>query len=742
MAPTTPHAGQSEEAAVKVEGGVSAESLRDTQAGGAPEARGGALFAYQSGSRPLDGYTIKRGVGRGGFGEVYYATSDAGKEVALKLVRRNLEVELRGMTQCLNLKHPNLISLYDIRQDGHEAYWVVMEYVAGEGLEQILARHPNGLPQEEAVQCMRQVCAGVAYLHDRGIVHRDLKPGNIFLDEGTYKIGDYGLSKFISHSRRSGQTESIGTVHYMAPEIANGRYGKEIDTYALGVIFYEMLTGHVPYEGESIGEVLMKHLTAEPDLSLVPVHFRPIVARLLRKDPDHRYPNVPALLEDIDAALSGKPLSADNASAQAPIAAPRREAHVPMAAQAGPKRLRASSKECIFSGVCGGFANYLGTDPVWIRLGVVLVTVLASGIPILIYFVLAIIMPSDEEDAAEAASPAPSSGIHVDPAALREFSLDLVRAFVSILFAVGVGCLASGLAVMLLGWGNDAVYWIGPSAGLLTASLAIATLCRSGSAAFRALAVLFFAAALGMGVASFTLLLAMHKDVAAFLGVGTAVATAAIGLTCFFYRLPHLLWRLAASLFSGVGSGLLIAGLVLDLSYNSTEMAAFLATGTGFAMADLAAFALFFGPLSPAAQKRRALQAPRATQVWAGESSAGEATPDNVKKLPRALIVAAVIVGLIPAVLFVLYGLRFSDVRSYPPTTLSHCSAPGCPRAATVYFASPPYAGSKDYCDAHAHQAAWEAQQSHRQFSVVDVITGQQRAGFDQGIPATRTAKE
>ena len=113
---------------------------------------------------------------------------------------------------------------------------------------------------------MRGICAGVAYLHDHGIVHRDLKPGNIFLDEGTVKIGDYGLAKFISCSRRSGQTESVGTVHYMAPEIANGRYGREIDTYALGIILFEMLTGTVPFEGESVGEVLMKHLTAEPDL--------------------------------------------------------------------------------------------------------------------------------------------------------------------------------------------------------------------------------------------------------------------------------------------------------------------------------------------------------------------------------------------------------------------------------------------------------------------------------------------
>src|SRR5262245_62149121 len=105
-------------------------------------------FTYPSGSRPLEGYTIKRGVGRGGFGEVYFATSDAGKEVALKLIRRNLEVELRGVTQCLNLKHPNLIGLYDIRTDEMGDQWVIMEYVSGESLEEVIERNPNGMPLE------------------------------------------------------------------------------------------------------------------------------------------------------------------------------------------------------------------------------------------------------------------------------------------------------------------------------------------------------------------------------------------------------------------------------------------------------------------------------------------------------------------------------------------------------------------------------------------------------------------
>ncbi|MBA4106606.1 MAG: hypothetical protein C0485_12685 [Pirellula sp.] len=245
-------------------------------------------FTYPSGSRPLEGYTIKRGVGRGGFGEVYFAVSDAGKEVALKLIRRNLEVELRGVTHCLNLKHPNLVALYDIKSDEHEDRWVVMEYVSGESLEDAIDRYPEGMPVAEAMRWFEGICAAVAYLHDHGIVHRDLKPANIFADDGIVKIGDYGLSKFISCSRRSGQTESVGTVHYMAPEIANGRYGREIDAYALGIILYEMITGRVPFEGESVGEVLMKHLTAEPKLERLDEPFRTVVRGAMAKDPEQR----------------------------------------------------------------------------------------------------------------------------------------------------------------------------------------------------------------------------------------------------------------------------------------------------------------------------------------------------------------------------------------------------------------------------------------------------------------------
>ena len=261
-------------------------------------------FTYASGARPLEGFTIQRGVGAGGFGEVYFAVSDAGKEVALKRIQRNLDIELRGVTQCLNLKHPHLLSLFDIRCDDGEA-WVVMERVQGESLRDVLKRHPSGLDLPEATAWFEQMIGGVQHLHQQGIVHRDLKPANVFSDQGVVKIGDYGLSKIMSASRHSGHTESIGTFHYMAPEIGRGVYGKEVDIYALGIMLYEMLVGRVPFDGETGQEIIMKHLTELPDLSVLPDRFRGVVAKALNKDPEQRYPSAEAMLAAYQSAERG-----------------------------------------------------------------------------------------------------------------------------------------------------------------------------------------------------------------------------------------------------------------------------------------------------------------------------------------------------------------------------------------------------------------------------------------------------
>ncbi|MDX2199058.1 MAG: serine/threonine-protein kinase [Phycisphaerae bacterium] len=268
-------------------------------------------YTFKYGDRPIDGLTVQRAVGRGGFGEVYYALSDSGKQLAVKYLRDNPEVELRGISHVMNLKSPHLITIYDVKKDTHGDSWVLMEYVGGPSLRDILNAEPRGLGLAKAAFFLKGIGAGLAYLHERGIVHRDLKPGNIFYDDGYVKIGDYGLSKHISVSKHSGNTMSVGTVHYMAPEIGSGSYTRAIDIYALGVMLYEMLTGQLPFSGSSMGEILMRHLSERPDVSSVPEPFRSVISRALAKKPEDRFQDVN---EMVDLIVGASDVSADMSS--------------------------------------------------------------------------------------------------------------------------------------------------------------------------------------------------------------------------------------------------------------------------------------------------------------------------------------------------------------------------------------------------------------------------------------------
>lgn len=261
-------------------------------------------FTYPPEAKPVDGYTIRRGICRGGFGEVYYAVSDAGKEVALKLLTHDRDTELRGIRQCLNLKHPNLLTIYDVKTDDEGDHWVVMEYVHGASLDDVLATYPRGLPLAEVQEWLAGLCAGVAYLHERGIVHRDLKPSNVYRENGVVKVGDIGLSKCMANDHHREHTASIGTVYYMAPEVARGQYGPEVDIYSLAVISYEMITGRLPFDGETTAEILMKHLSQAPNLSPLPAAVRPVLAKALAKDPRQRTCQVREFERAMQAALS------------------------------------------------------------------------------------------------------------------------------------------------------------------------------------------------------------------------------------------------------------------------------------------------------------------------------------------------------------------------------------------------------------------------------------------------------
>ena len=256
-------------------------------------------FRYKYGDKPLEGYTIQRAVGYGGFGEVYYAISDGGRQVALKEIQNYEQIELRGISQCMNLKSPHLVTIFDIKYNKENRPFVIMEYVSGLSLQELLKESPNGLGTQKAAFFLREIAKGLSFLHECGIVHRDLKPGNIFYENGYAKIGDYGLTKAISASQHSGQTITVGTVHYMAPEIGAGCYDRSIDIYALGILLYEMLTGQVPFYGASPGEILMKHMSATPKLDNIEEPFAGVIRKALAKDPNDRYQSVQEMVEDV-----------------------------------------------------------------------------------------------------------------------------------------------------------------------------------------------------------------------------------------------------------------------------------------------------------------------------------------------------------------------------------------------------------------------------------------------------------
>lgn len=256
-------------------------------------------YQYQHGDRPLEGYTIQRAAGRGGFGEVYYAVSDSGREVAIKSIQNYEQIELRGISQCMNLKSPHLISIFDVKYNDQNEPFVIMEYVSGPSLRELLTESPHGLGTQKAAFFLREIAKSLSFLHECGIVHRDLKPSNIFYENGYVKVGDYGLAKAISASRHSGHTITVGTVSYMAPEIGAGSYNRSIDIYALGVLLYEMLTGDVPFIGSSPAEVLMKHMTVTPEVNKLEEPFRRVIKKALAKDPTERYQTVQEMVEDL-----------------------------------------------------------------------------------------------------------------------------------------------------------------------------------------------------------------------------------------------------------------------------------------------------------------------------------------------------------------------------------------------------------------------------------------------------------
>ena len=261
-------------------------------------------------------YRIIKHIGQGGMADVYLAIDTIlNREVAIKILRGDLSNDPRALLRfqreanaCTSLSHPNIIDIYDVGDDrGH--HYIVMEYVKGITLKELIAKR-GGMWKEEAVSIMKQLISAVQEAHERNIIHRDIKPQNVLVkDDGTVKLGDFGIA-LAQDALQLTQTDSVmGSVHYLAPELSKGQQATaQSDIYALGIVFYELVTGDVPFKADQPVQVALKHLrepmpsckSVNPDL---PQSIDNIITRATAKDAFLRYRTAGGLLSDVSTCL-------------------------------------------------------------------------------------------------------------------------------------------------------------------------------------------------------------------------------------------------------------------------------------------------------------------------------------------------------------------------------------------------------------------------------------------------------
>src|SRR5436190_5156008 len=217
-------------------------------------------------------YKIVRKLGAGGMANVYLAEDqELGRRVAIKILNERhanddqfVERFRREAQNAAALAHPNIVSIYD-RGEAEGTYYIAMEYLEGRSLKElILSRGPA--PVSVAVDYARQILSALRFAHRNGIVHRDIKPHNVLVDgEGRVKVTDFGIAR-AGASQMTEEGSIIGTAQYLSPEQARGTsVDQTSDLYSLGIVLYEMLTGNVPFTGDSPVEIAMKHLSATPE---------------------------------------------------------------------------------------------------------------------------------------------------------------------------------------------------------------------------------------------------------------------------------------------------------------------------------------------------------------------------------------------------------------------------------------------------------------------------------------------
>lgn len=262
-------------------------------------------------------YKILKLIGGGGMSNVYLAHDIIlSRDVAIKILRYDLsnEEELhrrfqREALSATSLTNPNIVSIYDVGEDG-DMHYIVMEYIKGKTLKQYIQEF-SPLSAARSVHIMKQLTSAIAHAHENGIIHRDIKPQNILMDEeGNVKITDFGIATSLGATSFTQTNSVIGTVHYLSPEQARGGVATmKSDIYALGIVFYELLTGELPFSGESAVSIALKHLQAEtPSVrefdASIPQSVENIVIKATAKDQNHRYSNAEEMEEDLNTCLS------------------------------------------------------------------------------------------------------------------------------------------------------------------------------------------------------------------------------------------------------------------------------------------------------------------------------------------------------------------------------------------------------------------------------------------------------
>ena len=273
----------------------------------------------QMGKLIADRYLLKDLIGQGGMADVYLAEDTILKRtVAVKVMRSSLTGDSiyvtrfhREASAAASLSHKNIVEIYDVGEDGDD-YYIVMEYVPGQHLKELI--HKRGaLHYVEAVDILKQVVSATAKAHSMGIVHRDLKPQNILVtDSGVVKIADFGIASIQSLSQVT-QTDTImGSLHYLAPEIARGEKATpQSDIYALGIVFYELLRGDVPFNGESPVNIALKHMRDDiPSVCQfnpsIPQSVENIIIKATAKNIKDRYQNAQDMFDDLSSCLTRK----------------------------------------------------------------------------------------------------------------------------------------------------------------------------------------------------------------------------------------------------------------------------------------------------------------------------------------------------------------------------------------------------------------------------------------------------